>query len=62
MNNTRIIQNWIGGPGCIANFGAKIKCPSLKEALAHAQAKYPEREYVLTRHNGLWYITQTWDA
>jgi hypothetical protein len=51
-------SDWIDG---YSNCGTKIKTHAIKSALRKFQAKYPERDYDLIQHKGLWYIA-TWGS
>jgi hypothetical protein len=46
---------WIDG---YSNSGSKIKTASLKNQLALLQARYPEKNYYLTRANRRWFIAE----
>lgn len=49
------IERWIDG---YSNCGTKVKTAAIKQELASLQARHPEKNYELTRENGLWYISE----
>lgn len=49
------IERWIDG---YSNCGTKVKTAAIKQELASLQARYPGKNYELTRENGLWYLSE----